>query len=210
MTRETAIQTTTVPGALDRDFTGYNPLFDRIGAGRWRMSGPGRFVQEGNALVAEPAEDMGLFWCIDPTPENFILRVEWRLSGEDDNSGVFVRFPNPDEEAGYENPARSAVDLGFEIQIDERGRPDGDPLHRTGAIYECGGQELSLRAAMMEEWNLFEIRVQDQVYEVYLNGQGVSRYANPHRERGRIEPAFVGLQAHAGSVRFRNIFIKKI
>src|SRR5581483_4829663 len=124
-----------------------------------------------------------------------------------DNSGVFVRFPNPEEQGGYDNPAKSAVELGFEIQIDERGRPDGDPVRRTGAIYNCAEQELSLRAAMMEEWNLFEIRVQDQLYEAYLNGQGVSRFVNRQQERGRIEPAFVGLQSHSGNVCFRNIYL---
>jgi hypothetical protein len=53
--------------------------------------------------------------------------LEWKVSNEDDNSGVFVRFPDPDD-----NP-NNAVREGYEIQIDDRA---GDPVHQTGAIYD--------------------------------------------------------------------------
>ena len=56
----------------------------------------------------------------------------------DDNSGVYVAFPNPTQE-GYDNTAYVGVHLGFEVQIDELARPDNDAVHRTGAIYGFKG-----------------------------------------------------------------------
>ena len=58
--------------------------------------------------------------------------------GADDNSGVFVGFPHP-EQQGYDNTAYVGVNFGFEIQIDELARPDNAPIHRTGAIYSFKG-----------------------------------------------------------------------
>ena len=43
--------------------------------------------------------------------------------GADDNSGVFVAFPDP-EQQNYDNTAYVGINLGFEVQIDELGRPD--------------------------------------------------------------------------------------
>jgi hypothetical protein len=47
---------------------------------------------------------------------------------------VFVRFPDP---AGknYDNTAFVGVDLGFEVQIDQLGQPDGAGIPLAGAIY---------------------------------------------------------------------------
>lgn len=51
------------------------------------------------------------------------------MSGKGDNSGVFVRFPNPG------NDPYIAVRYGYEIQIDDLAQPDGKPIHSTEAIY---------------------------------------------------------------------------
>src|SRR4029078_8261848 len=77
---------------------------------------PGRFVVANGALVAKPGSDIGLLWNDQPTPAAFGLRVLWRPAQEDANSGVFVRFPNP-ETRNYDNTAYVGVDFGFEVQI---------------------------------------------------------------------------------------------
>ena len=41
-------------------------------------------------------------------------KLEWKVSDESDNSGVFVRFPDPD------NNPNNAVREGYEIQIDDQ------------------------------------------------------------------------------------------
>jgi hypothetical protein len=148
-----------------------------------------------------------------PTSADFILRLEWLRWREQDNSGVFLRFPNPYSK-GYMNPAYVAVDFGFEVQIDERGMPDGEPWHRTGAIYGQGEQKFSQIAANPPgEWNTFEIQAKGQNYKVLLNGKQVSTFKNPNPDIGVAStpesPSFIGLQSYPGSrVAFRNIRIK--
>jgi hypothetical protein len=59
--------------------------------------------------------------------KNFILKLEWKVSTKGDNSGVFVRFSDPDN-----NPNNTGRE-GYEIQIDDKA---DDSLHQTGAIYD--------------------------------------------------------------------------
>jgi hypothetical protein len=137
-----------------------------------------------------------------------------RLSPPDDNSGVFVRFPNPNSK-GYDNPAYVAVHFGFEVQIDETGAPDGAPQHRTGAIYDEPNQAFALQPALpVGQWNSYEIRVQADTYTVQLNGIQVTEFTNPHADRGVPSrpdaPRFIGMQAHTGVVAFRNIEIEAV
>jgi len=43
-----------------------------------------------------PGTDLGLYWCTIPIPADFILKLDWLRWEDWDNSGVFVRFPNPE------------------------------------------------------------------------------------------------------------------
>jgi hypothetical protein len=48
-----------------------------------------------------------------------------------------------------------AVNTGYEIQIDDLAMPDGNPLHKTGAIYNFAAP-LNVQASKpVEEWNTF-------------------------------------------------------
>lgn len=193
---------------------GARSLFDGVDLDGWEMAGRGGFAVADGALQAIPGEDLGLLWCTTPTPPDFVLTCEWRCSRADDNSGVFVRFPRPGDR-GYDNPAYVGVHLGFEVQIDEAGAPDGRDVHRTGAVYGEPDQALDLRPALPAgRWNAYEIHVDGQTYTVRLNGRQVSRFDN--REPGRGEPSkpdapsFVGLQAHTGAVAFRNLRLRAL
>jgi hypothetical protein len=195
-----------VPPQPEADF---HPLFDEFTLTGWRMLGPGRFAIVDGSLEAIPGGDLGLLWHVDPMPTDFILKLDWLRWSNDDNSGVFVRFPDPTSK-NYNNPAWVAVDFGFEIQIDELGRPDGAPWHRTGAIYGEPDQAFSLQPARPPgAWNALQIHVQDQTYTVSLNGSQVTQLENTHSGRGGLDtgatPTFIGLQAHTGRVTFRNI-----
>ncbi|HEX2362357.1 MAG TPA: DUF1080 domain-containing protein [Jiangellaceae bacterium] len=155
-----------------------------------------------------------MLWSTTPTPVDFVLRCEWRQSRADDNSGIFLRFPNPNS-MGYDNTAYVAVHFGFEIQIDELGAPDGADLHRTGAIYAEPNQAFTLQPALpVGQWNVYEIRVQGQTYTVDLNGVRVTQFDNPYADRGLPSrpdaPSFIGLQAHTGVVAFRSIEIEAV
>jgi choline dehydrogenase-like flavoprotein len=196
--------------------SGFTPLFNGHGLKGWTMTGGGGFNVVDGALESfnsDPNGELGLLWCHAPTPANYTLRLEWRAFRPQDNSGVFLRFPDPDSK-GYTNPAWVAVHFGFEVQIDEFGAPDGAAIHKTGAIYNEPGQHLSLQSANPAgQWNAYEIRVQGDSYTVILNGVQVTQFNNPHAGRGLAStaqaPSYIGLQAYPGQrMQFRNIRIK--
>ncbi len=198
--------------------TGWRALFDGVSSGNWQMAGRGSFIQVDDVLEAVPSGELGLFWCTDPTPPDFALRLEWMRTRDDDNSGVFVRFPDPNSK-GYDNTAWVGVDFGFEVQIDEQAAPDGADIHRTGAIYAQLPQAFSREPARpIGQWNECEIRVKQQTYVVTLNGHQVTAFTfggNPATpDRGLpstpTAPRFVGLQSHTGRVLFRRIRIKAL
>jgi hypothetical protein len=153
-----------------------------------------------------------------PTPASFELALEFRLDEASDNSGVFVRFRDP-ESFGYDNAAWAAVHDGLEVQIDETARPDGAGVHRTGAFYELPGQVLSPRAARPPgEWNDYVIRARGSELSVDLNGQRVATltYAGdasrPLRGLASLPgaPRFIGLQSHTGGVSFRRVRLRRV
>ena len=206
---------------------GFTSLFDGATLQNWQMStirnqpghdDPGQFSVTNGALVAKPGTDIGLLWHTQPTPPDFVLRLEWRRWQEDANSGVFLRFPDP-ESRNYDNTAYVGVDFGFEVQIDQAAAPDGLPVHKTAAIYGFQGPNNpnALPVLPVGEWNAFEIVAQGQNYTVTLNGVQVTQFAFVpgsdalHPDRGlpstNAIPRFVGLQTHSGSVAFRNIQI---
>jgi choline dehydrogenase-like flavoprotein len=211
---------------------GFDVLFDGGSTALWRMTtirnqpgrdNPGSMRVIDGALETVAGTDMGIFWCTKPTPPNFILKLQWLRLTEDSNSGVYVRFPDP-ENKGYDNSAFIADDRGFEVQIDEQGAPDGAGIHRTGAIYRKDNrtdhETLTLQAARpVGEWNDYEIRVDGQIYTVTLNGNQVCVFDNTTAYPGRgvasttTVPSHVGLQVYANPryfIRYRAIRIKAL
>jgi hypothetical protein len=203
---------------------GFTLLFDGTTLNRWRMStirnqpgrdDPGSFIISGGALEARTGTDLGLLWYTEPAPADFVLRLEWMRTAPGDNSGVFLRFPHP-EQQNYDNTAYVAITLGLEVQIDEEARPDGAGIHRTGGIYKLAAPDLNLlNVRGVGEWNQYELTVQGNRYTVVLNGQEVTRFdfapgsdaQFPTRALAptATEPRFIGLQTHTGRVRFRKV-----
>ncbi|NOG73366.1 family 16 glycoside hydrolase [Roseicella sp. DB1501] len=205
-------------------FASANPfvtLFDGVNRANWRMStirnqpgrdNPGQFLIRRGALEAQPGTDLGLLWLNQPTPPRYELQLEWMMTAPDDNSGVFVGFPDP-EGQGYDNTAFVGVDFGFEIQIDELARPDGAAIHRTGAVYSFKGPtDGPVVVHPPGEWNRYRITVDGPNLMVALNNQVVNNFqfaGGPQSPRGRPStpgnPRFIGLQTHTGRVLFRHI-----
>lgn len=201
---------------------GFEVLFDGTSLGDWKMSTirnqpgrdkPGEFLVRRGALEAQPGTDIGLLWLTRPTPARYILNLQWMMTAPDDNSGIFVAFPHP-EQQNYDNTAYVGVNFGFEVQIDEQARPDGAPIHRTGAVYSFkGATDGPLVVRPVGEWNDYEITVDGADFTVALNGQVANRFhftGDPQSlRRGRPstpqEPRFIGLQTHTGVVRFRRL-----
>jgi choline dehydrogenase-like flavoprotein len=189
--------------------------FSALGTGGldgWRMAGFGGFIELG-ANIIETVDGIGLLWYTRQQFANFILRVDWRASFPDDNSGVFIRFPA----LGNTDPANDwklAVDQGYEIQIDDTGKnPDvnpptfGDPLHITGSVYKLA-PATTVASKPLGQWNTYEITARANTITVVLNGQQVSQLSNGNRP----PKGFIGLQNHhfGSRVQFRNIRIKAL
>ena len=204
---------------------GFTAIFNGFDMSKWSMSkisnqppdrsNPGRFVIVDGTLEYATGDDLGLLWYTEPMPANYILRLQWLRWDQWGNSGVFVRFPNPNTK-GYNNTAYVAIDFGFEVQIDEAGAPDGADKHLTGAVYNEDNQIFTRQSAEPPgQWNDLEIEVLGQTYSVFLNGQRTTRFTNTHPGRGLPgtpgAPAHIGLQGHRGSrVAFRHIRIKPL
>jgi hypothetical protein len=210
---------------------GFQLLFDGASTAKWKMTtiknqpgrdNPGGFHVIDGGLESIPGSDLGLFYTkVDFT--NYILKLEWLTWRDDDNSGIFLRFPEPVKTAtvDYNNTAFIAVDFGFEVQIDALGRgspPPGQSVDKkfrtTGAIYNMPQQTLdeSVVAKAAGQWNAFEIRVKANQFTVFLNGQQKTNFVNADATRGKADATsrFIGLQTHTGRVAFRKIEIKEL
>jgi choline dehydrogenase-like flavoprotein len=201
LARKTALAIVRQSLPLEADFT----LLGSGGLDGWQMAGPGSFMELG-ANIIESVGGTGLLWFTKEEFTDFILRVEWRIFSEFDNSGVYLRFP------ALGNDFRPADTQGYEVQIDEHGiDPQGNPgsaLHRTGAIYGLAPSSKPDFPRLVGQWNTFEIEARGPAITVKLNGQPVSSL--PHGNRSL--KGHIGLQNHhAGSrAQFRNIRIKRL
>jgi hypothetical protein len=176
-------------------------LFNGKSIDGWRMAGPGKFVfiEYDKSLQSEGG--MGLLWYTKKKYKDFVLRIDWKVSRTNDNSGIFIRFSNPD------NDPWVAVNTGYEIQIDDLAMPDGNPLHKTGAIYNFAAPS-NPQSKLVSEWNTFEIEATSQKYSIILNGEKVI----PEFTGNRLIEGYIGIQNHDADshVSFKNIRIKEI
>jgi Domain of Unknown Function (DUF1080) len=197
----------------------------------WRKVGPNHFVLKGNELVTAGSEDFAVLYYASTAFSDFLLRLEFRLTDPTkDNSGIFVRFRNPELPATSEvlardelgnitrNPAWIAAFSGFEIQIDEQARGskqkkerDGLDKNRTGAIYKIPtGQQGEMRlqdyhpapALRAGDWNEYAIEVKDQTYTVRLNGYRTTTFVNTDRTRG-LPPTLDSSSGYIGLQSYR-------
>ncbi len=219
---------------LERALAAPEPQFEVLFDGRqeslagWKLVGEGSIEIRGGAILMHPSGDLGLLYYVRKRFQDFVLRCEVALGSEFDNSGVFVRFrdpelPPPGQSEPYRNKAWVAVHTGFEVQIDERarGKPEGLDQHRTGAIYGVplgagNGQQLYRRGPdlVSGRWSELEVEVSGQRYEVRIGGVPATSFTNVDRQRGRgpkddRDWGFIGLQLHTGVVAFRNLRVQE-
>ena len=180
-------------------------LFNGRDLSGWRHAGFGSFEVEDGLL--RPRGGIGILWYEKEKIGNAVLRVVYRVDRRDDNSGVFVRIPEPPEDPWM------PVEKGLEIQINDAGK---SPRHVTGSVYTFS--EVTARPAVVGGWNIMNIVLDGDVTEVIINGVSVSRYAEgdeiPARENEwdpapgpRPRSGYIGLQNHpqGTSVHFREI-----
>ena len=169
------------------------------------------------ANIIETIDGIGLLWYTPEQFENSILRVDWRASFPDDNSGVFIRIPiEPREEW-------MPVHYGYEVQIDNHPETSNeDDYHITGTLYSLT-KPLAKPGKPGPEWNTMEITLDGPHTVVVLNGVKVTDYTEgdpvPDRkfdfepQRGpRPLEGYFGLQNHSDNdvVFFKEVAIKKL
>jgi len=184
-----------------RPENGYQPLFDGTSREGWQQAGPGTFTLSDDGTLTSSG-GMGMLWYADRGFGAYSLKLDWKAHG-DDNSGVFVGFPPS-------NDPWSAVDKGYEIQIDATDAPD----RTTGAVYGFKSADVKKRDRALNppgEWNTYEIRVEGERLRVWLNGVKINDFTNTDPARS-LRDGHIGIQNHGADdqVSFRDIRIKEL
>ncbi len=170
-------------------------------------------VQDGS-LNPHPCNYMLVY---EKTLTNYVLGMDFKISPKC-NSGIFIRTssltPRPGRDVGFN---------GIEIAVDDT-KTAG--FHDTGAIYDL----VQPRVNAMKpagEWNHIQITSNNNLIEVELNGQVVSKMdldewptvnKRPDGSAHKFDVAykdhprkgFIGLQDHGSDCWYRNIKLKPI
>lgn len=158
------------------------------------MAGPGEFTVDDE--VATASGGMGLWWYSAKSFQTATLTLEFKLDDPAQNSGVFVRFPDPGDDPWV------AVKEGYEIQI------SGTEVNNksTGAIYDIQAP-VSVPLNPAAEWNVMEVHTLKEEIVVVLNGK-LTNVFKPKKGRGD-KRGYFGLQNHddGSPVHFRNVTI---
>ncbi|MFI5932902.1 ThuA domain-containing protein [Actinoplanes sp. NPDC051494] len=181
-----------------RPETGYTALYNGSTSG-WSQAGPGSFTNTDATLGTTGG--LGLLWYSGKQFSSYSLKLDWKMSG-DDNSGVFLGFPPSDD-------PWSAVDNGYEVQIDATDAAD----RTTGSVYTFKAADLAARDTALNppgEWNTYELLVEGERLQVFLNGTRINDFTNT--DPARSLAGHIGLQNHGDGddVSFRNVRIKEL
>ncbi|MGA5898472.1 ThuA domain-containing protein [Streptomyces venetus] len=178
----------------------YRKIFNGQTLDGWKQAGPGKFNVKDGTLETEGG--MGLLWYQAKELKSYSLKLDWKMRG-DDNSGIFVGFPASDD-------PWSAVNKGYEIQIDATDAAD----RTTGSVYSFKSANIKARDQVLRppgQWNSYEIKVQGERLQVFLNGVKINDFTNKDPERS-LTDGYIGLQNHGADdqVSFRNIQLKEL
>ena len=189
----------------------WRPLFNTRDLDGWQVADgaghPAFTVQDG---AIRTQRGRGLLWYTREKIGNATLRVIYRMSSSNGNSGVFIRIPEPPRDENY------AIHHGIEVQIDDR---DND-WHCTGVLYSMT-KALARPTKPAAEWNTMDIVLRGLRTLVRINGVLVTDYdgASPvpprtfpwEPERGpRPESGYIALQHHDDKavIWFREISVR--
>ena len=148
----------------------WTQLFNGRDLTGWRHVGQGGMgvMQDGALRTGGDGEGL-LYWTGGPVG-NCTLRIVYRLSGDYDRSGIFVRIPI--EPRDLEMP----LDYGYRIAIDNHPETSyEDEYHVTGTL-DSFTRPLARAWKPGSEWNTLEITLDGSRTIVVLNGVKVTDY----------------------------------
>jgi hypothetical protein len=190
--------------------SGFRPLFNGHDFEGWQQLGAGSFEVVDHMLKTQGG--MGMLWYTREKFVNSVIRVVFKLTGKEADSGVFIRIPDKPTDVWM------PINKGYEIEI-------GD----WPSDYSCTGVVYSFSKAMARpikpigKWNAMEITIEGPRTIVFLNGIKVTDYREgqpvPARKLEGGEPAagpredygYIGLQNHPGTpVYFREVSVRSL
>ena len=191
---------------------GYRELFDGKDLRGWKHVGPGGFTVEHGLLRSYGG--MGLLYWAEAPFADCEIKVVYRMTHDNDNSGVFIRIPAEPTEPWM------PVNKGYEVQIDNHPELGGeDDYHVTGTLYSLT-KPLSKPGKPGPEWNTMVIRLEGPHTQVFVNDEKVTDYTEgqpvpPKKlsfepDRGlRPDKGWIGLQNHSDKdiVEFKSISV---
>jgi hypothetical protein len=182
-------------------------LFNGLNLDGWKQVGPGAFIVKDGMMKTEGG--MGMLWYTREKVGHAKIRVVFKLTGKEADSGVFIRVPKRPSEPWM------PINRGYEVEIGDW----PDDYSCTGVLYTFT-KALSRPIKPVGEWNTMDITIDGPHTVVYLNAVKVTDFtegqpvppkpAGSHDpDRGpRPESGFIGLQNHPGSeVYFKEVSV---
>lgn len=189
---------------------GFTPIFNGKNLDGWEQVGPGSFAVTDGMLKTQGG--MGMMWYTREKIAHATIRVVFKLTGKESDSGVFIRIPEKPTEPWM------PINKGYEIEIGDW----PDDYSCTGVIYSFS-KALARPIKPLGEWNTMDITIDGPHTIVVLNGVKVTDYKEgqpvPARKGEGGEPAagprgdsgYIGLQNHPGSeVYFKEVSVRPL
>ena len=186
------------------------PLFNGKDLAGWQQAGPGRFLVKGGMIKTEGG--MGILWYTREKIGHATLRVVFKLTSKESDSGVFIRIPEKPSEPWM------PINRGYEVEIGDW----PDDYSCTGVLYTFT-KALARPIKPIGEWNTMEITIDGPRTIVYLNAVKVTDFREgqpvPQKPAGSHDPdrgprpdsGYIGLQNHPGSdVYFREVSVASL
>jgi len=186
------------------------PLFNGKDLEGWQQAGPGQFVVKDGAMKTEGG--MGILWYTREKISHGTIRVVFRLTSKESDSGVFIRIPEKPSEPWM------PINRGYEVEIGDW----PDDYSCTGVLYTFT-KALARPIRPIGEWNTMKITIAGPRTIVYLNGIKVTDFTEgqpvPPKPAGSHDPdrgprpdsGYIGLQNHPGSeVYFKEVSLRPL
>lgn len=184
---------TVTPRLCAQEQQGFRPLFNGNDLSGWVvMHGPESAWTVNDGVLSSNAPPKCWLRTTDEFV-NYVLRLEWRLTDAESNSGVFLSA----RDIGEEFPS------SLEIQIYKKNAAAMFPIRTAVGGPTAFTWEDHVRSP--GEWNRYEIAVNNGSILLSVNGHLVNQAT-------LLDPAagYIGLQSETGRVEFRSIEIKEL
>jgi hypothetical protein len=193
---------------------GFVSLFDGVSAKGWHVlplgngQGMSDWIVKDGVLTYVPGD---MWLASDAQYADFELRLEYRTTGANTDSGIFLRSAP----AGY--PSWTGMEL--EMKGDDAGKPPG--LRTSMSVI---GSAAPLKSAHKGpgEWNAVDVTLNKRQFTAIVNGEKIHDFSlddpayavdKQHTPLAdRVKSGFIGFQCHAGvaPAEYRNIRIRII